>query len=59
MINPAAVHESAAAANKGKLKLRVAFNVLLRLRSYRVDIWPSMTDKDVPLTNNLAATLVS
>ena len=53
------MHESAAAANKGKLKLRVAFNVLLRLRSYRVDIWPSITDKDVLLTNNLAAALVS
>lgn len=52
--NPSAQHSGAPTGKRGRLKQSKAFNLLLRLRNYKDDVWRFMTDVGVPFTNNLA-----
>jgi transposase len=52
--NPAHKHTGAPTGKRGRLTQSKAFNLLLRLRNYKDDVWRFMTDAGVPFTNNLA-----
>lgn len=52
--NPAQKHTGAPTGKRGRLTQSKAFNLLLRLRNYKDDVWRFMTDVGVPFTNNLA-----
>lgn len=46
--------EGAPDGKRGRYRQSKAFNLLRRLREYRVEVWRFMTDPGVPFTNNLA-----
>lgn len=52
--NPPEQHTGAPTGKRGRQKQSKAFNLLLRLRNYKDDVWRFMTDVGVPFTNNLA-----
>ncbi len=52
--NPAQQHTGAPTGKRGRKKQSKAFNLLMRLRNYKDDVWRFMTDVGVPFTNNLA-----
>ena len=53
-LNPPAQHTGAPTGKRGRHKQTKAFNLLMRLRNYKDDVWRFMTDIGVPFTNNLA-----
>ena len=53
-LNPPAQHTGAPTGKRGRHKQSKAFNLLMRLRNYKDDVWRFMTDIGVPFTNNLA-----
>jgi transposase len=46
--------EGAPDGQRGRRKQTKAFNLLKRLRQYRIEVWRFTTDPGVPFTNNLA-----
>ena len=52
--NPPERHTGAPTGKRGRHKQSKAFNLLMRLRNYKDDVWRFMTDVGVPFTNNLA-----
>jgi len=52
--NPPEQHTGAPTGKRGRQKQSKAFNLLMRLRNYKDDVWRFMTDAGVPFTNNLA-----
>lgn len=52
--NPEVRPTGAPKGTQGRHKQSKAFNLLRRLRVYRLDVWRFMTDAGVPFTNNLA-----
>ena len=52
--HPAVQHTGAPTGKTGRLAQSKAFNLLVRLRKYRGDVWRFASEKDVPFTNNLA-----
>ena len=53
-LHPEVKPEGYCQGKRGRHKQSKEFNLLRRLRVYRLDVWRFMTHKDVPFTNNLA-----